>query len=242
LEQELRERLDELRDSRQRLATSQDEQRRRIERDLHDGVQQQLVSLAAKMRHLSRAKSVSSSAELERLADQAEEAVFAMQDLARGIYPSVLADQGLVAALRAQAARLPLELRLEVEPGLAVAGFEREVEACLYFVAMEALTNAQKHADCSAITLTIHSRARPRGLVLEVHDDGRGFPQAPRWTRAAEYRGHGSGLQNMHDRLAALGGQLGVRSEPGAGTWIIAILPLAADIVSFQRPGIVSRK
>ena len=237
LEEELRERLDELRESRQRLVTSQDEQRRRLERDLHDGVQQQLVSLAAKMRRLSRLNGVSRPAELEQLADQAEEAVFAMQDLARGIYPSVLADQGLVAALYAQAARLPLEMRLDVEPGLAGARFEREVEACLYFVAMEALTNVQKHAGCSAVTVTLLSRAQRRGLVLEVHDNGRGFLQFP----AAEQRSGGSGLQNMRDRLAALGGQLGLRTEPGAGTWIVASLPISADILPFQRPGIVSR-
>jgi signal transduction histidine kinase len=242
LEEELRERLDELRESRQRLVTSQDEQRRRLERDLHDGVQQQLVSLAARMRQLSRLGSASRPAELESLADQAEEAVFAMQDLARGIYPSVLADQGLAAALRAQAARLPLELRLEVEPGLADARFERDSEACLYFVAMEALTNAQKHASCSAVTVSLHSRAQPRGVVLEVHDDGRGFNSKNNPTPVGERRHSGSGLQNMRDRLAALGGQLDVRSAPGAGTWIVANLPVSAEILPFQRPGIVSRR
>jgi signal transduction histidine kinase len=89
-----------------------------------------------------------------------------MQDLARGIYPSVLADQGHAAALRAQAARLPLEPRLEVEPGLADARFERDAEACLYFLAMDALTNAQMHASCSAVTVSMHSRAQPRGGSL----------------------------------------------------------------------------
>jgi len=233
LEEELRQRVDELRESRQRLVTGQDEQRRRLERDLHDGVQQQLVSLAARMRQLSRLGSASSAAELESLADSAEEAVFAMQDLARGIYPSVLADQGLAAALRTQAARLPLQLRLEVEPGLAHARFERDVEACLYFVAMEALTNAQKHANCSAVTVSLHSRVQPRGVVLEVHDDGRGL---------SEHRSSGSGLQNMRDRLEALGGQLVVRSAPGSGTWIVASLPVSAEILPFQRPGMVSRR
>jgi signal transduction histidine kinase len=237
LEEELRQRLDELRESRQRLVTAQDEQRRRLERDLHDGVQQQLVGLAAKLRRLSRpgASLSPGSANLERLADEAEEAVFAMQDLARGIYPSVLADQGLAPALRAQAVRLPLAVRVDVEPGLAAARFEQEVEACLYFVAMEAITNAQKHAGCSGVTVSIRSGEQPRGLVLEVHDNGRGFA-------LGAARGSGSGLQNMRDRLAALGGRLEVRSEPGAGTWIRASVPLHAEVVPLQRPGRLSRR
>jgi signal transduction histidine kinase len=236
LEEELRERLDELRESRQRLITSQDEQRCRLERDLHDGVQQQLVSLAAQMRQVASRNGSSRPAELERLADQAEEAVFAMQDLARGIYPSVLVDRGLAPALGAQAARSPLEMRLDVEPGLAQARFRREVEACLYFVAMEALTNAQKHAGCSTVTVSLRSSEQPPGIALEIHDDGRGFSPAPNDRRG------GSGLQNMRDRLVALGGRLGVRSEAGAGTWIVASLPVRAEVLSLQRPGIVSRR
>src|SRR5579859_3654923 len=136
--------------------------------------------------------------------------------------------------------RLPLELGLDIEPGLAHARFERDSEACLYFVAMEALTNAQKRADCSAVTVSMHARPQPRGVVLEVHDDGRGFK--PDSTLVSERRHAGRGLQNMRDRLAALGGQLEVRGAPGAGTWIVANLPVRAERLPVQRPGIVSRR
>jgi signal transduction histidine kinase len=232
LEEELRERLDELRESRQRLVRAQDEERRRLERDLHDGIQQQLVGLAAKLKRISG--SAVRPADLEALAEEAEEAVFAMQDLARGIYPSALIDQGLAVALRAHAARLPLEILLEVEPGLAAKRFEPEVEACLYFVAMEAITNAQKHSGTAAVTISIRFSEPANGLALEVHDAGRGFDPRARWP--------GSGLHNMRDRLTALGGRLNVRSELGAGTWLLATLPSPADVLPLQRPGMVSRR
>ncbi len=232
LEAELTNRLDELRESRQRLVTAQDDQRRHLERDLHDGVQQQLVTLAAKLRQVSRA--AKQPANLDALANEAEEAVFAMQDLARGIYPGVLVDHGLAPALRAHVSRLPVEVRLEVEPGPAGGRFDRDVEACLYFVAMEAITNAQKHAGGSTVTVTIRSGEKPRSLTLEVHDDGTGFdPQS---------RHPGSGLQNMRDRLSALGGRLSVTSEPEGGTWILASLPLQAEVLPLQRPGAASRR
>jgi signal transduction histidine kinase len=101
---------------------------------------------------------------------------------------------------------------------------------------MEALTNAQKHAGCSTVTVSLRSSERPPGIALEIHDDGRGFNPAPNDRRG------GSGLQNMRDRLVALGGRLGVRSEAGAGTWIVASLPVRAEVLSLQRPGIVSRR
>jgi signal transduction histidine kinase len=233
LEAQLRERLalieeqaDELRRSRQRLVGVQDEQRRRIERDLHDGVQQQLVALAARLRRASIATPADAHRLLERLAGEAEAAVFALQDLARGIFPSVLADQGLTAALRTQAARMPIAVRVETDPNLAGRRFERELEAALYFVALEALANVQKHAPGSAATVSLRSARDGRSVVLEVHDDGPGFERRARST--------GTGLQNMRDRVAAIGGRLEIDSRPGAGTWLRAETPIAAPVIALQ--------
>lgn len=244
LESELRQRLDEIEDqtqqlrrSRQRLVSVQDAERRRIERDLHDGVQQQLVALAAKLKRASLA-APAEPAEARRLlvevATEAEETVFALQELARGIYPSLLADQGIPAALRTHAARVPAAVRVEVEPALAGRRFGRDLEAALYFVALEAMANAQKHAIGAELTLSLHGADDSRRLVLEVHDDGPGF-------RQGEPTG-GSGLQNMDDRIAAVGGTLDIDSRPGAGTWIRAKVPLEAQVMPLQRPAGDSRR
>ncbi|MGH3370068.1 MAG: GAF domain-containing sensor histidine kinase, partial [Nocardioidaceae bacterium] len=229
LEEELRRRLEdieaqaeELRRSRQRLVSAQEQERRRIERDLHDGAQQQLVVLAAALRRVARTQG---SAELVRLADQAEEAVFNLQELARGIYPSVLVDQGLQAALQTQAARLPVDVRLEVDPGLHGRRLPGDLEAVLYYVALEATTNVVKHASGAKVTVSLRTDERRRVAVLEVHDDGPGFaPPSPR----------ASGLQNMADRVAAVGGTLAVDSAPGAGTWVRAEVPIPATVTALR--------
>lgn len=241
LESELRRRLDEietqaqqLRHSRRRLVGVQDAERRRIERDLHDGVQQQLVALAAKLKRASLAAPTVGQQVLVEVATDAEESVFALQELARGIYPSLLADRGLPAALRTHAARLPAAVRVEVEPVLAGRRFGRELEAALYFVALEAMANSQKHATAAELTLSLRSADGGRRLVLEVHDDGPGF-------RSAEVTG-GTGLQNMDDRIAAAGGTLGIDSRPGSGTWIRAEVPLEAQVIRLQRPAGDSRR
>ena len=235
LEAQLRERLtqieeqaEELRRSRQRLVSVQDEERRRIERNLHDGVQQQLVALAARLRRAAIATPADARLLLKQLAPEAEETVFALQDLARGIFPSLLADQGLAAALRTQAARTPLAIQVEAEPNLAGRRFDREVEAAFYFVTLEAMTNAQKHAPGAVVTVSLRSAEAGRRIVLEIHDDGPGIQQ-----RVAS---QGTGLQNMKDRLAAVGGELGINSRPGAGTWIRAEAPVPASVVALQ-PG-----
>jgi signal transduction histidine kinase len=234
LEAQLRERLHEieaqaaeLRHSRGRIVRAQDEERRRIERDLHDGVQQQLVALGARLRRASGSEVRGSQRLLRELAAEAEEAIFALQELGRGIFPSVLADQGLGAALRTQAARIPLAIHVEVEPTLAARRFDRELEAALYFVGLEAMTNAQKHAPAATVTVSLREGERERRLVLAVHDDGPGFnPDA--WAA-------GSGLQNMRDRIGAAGGELRLESRPGAGTWVEASVPLAAEVVELHR-------
>ena len=233
LEAELRDRLalieeqaEELHRSRQRLVGAQDEQRRRIERDLHDGVQQQLVALAARLRRATIATPVDAERLLERLAGEAEEAVFALQELARGIFPSVLADQGLAAAVRTQAARMPIAIHVEAEPNLAGRRFERELETALYFVALEALANIQKHAPDAAATVSLRSSPDARSMVLEVHDDGPGFE-----CRAGS---PGTGLQNIRDRVAAVGGELEINSRPGAGTWLRAQTPITPPVISLH--------
>jgi signal transduction histidine kinase len=229
LEEELRERLEqieqqaaELHRSRQRLVTAQDHERRRIERDLHDGAQQQLVALAARLRRTARAEGQSTDRALEELADEAEEAVFALQELARGIYPSLLGDRGLQAALQAHAARLPANVRVEVGPLIHGRRLAPELEAALYFVGLEAMTNAVKHARGARIIVSLRADPEKRTVTLEVHDDGPGFEAAVSTS--------GSGLQNMADRIDALGGVLSVESVPGGGTWVRAEVEETAEI------------
>lgn len=220
LEASLRARLDEietqaaeLRRSRQRLVTVQDDERRRIERNLHDGVQQQLVSLAVRLRRVAK----EGDAELADLAVEAEQAVFALQELARGIFPGVLVDQGLAAALRTQIARMPLSVHIDVGPQALRRRPPRDVEAALYFVALEALTNAQKHAGVAAASMSL--RVEGEVVVLEVVDDGGGF---------VDHRS-GSGLSNMADRVAAVGGRLEIESRVGVGTKVVARVPFGSQ-------------
>ncbi len=221
LELQLRDRLveieaqaDELRRSRQRLAAVQDEERRRIERDLHDGVQQQLVSLAVRLRRLADGREPL----LADLAAEAEQSVFALQELARGIFPTVLADQGLTAALRTQAVRMPLAVHVEADDAVAGRRLDRELEAALYFVGLEALTNVQKHAPGASVSVRLE-RDEQR-VLLEVTDDGAGFAARSRT---------GTGLQNMADRVAAVGGTLTIDSGRG-GTRIRAAVAARAEL------------
>ncbi len=212
--EELRERAHELQVSRQRLVAAQDEERRRIERDLHDGAQHELIALAGQLRQLARGPAVPAGT-FDALADQAEQAVFSLQDLARGIYPSVLTDHGVAAAIRSYVARMPLDVVLEIAPASSRRRWATELEVALYFVAVEALGNIRKHAHATTSTVTLAERGP--SIVLEVHDDGVGFDQDNVAAR--------SGLQHMSDRMAALGGTLVVESRPGAGTWVTATVP-----------------
>jgi signal transduction histidine kinase len=236
LEEELRQRLDqieqqaaELHSSRQRLVTAQDQERRRIERDLHDGAQQQLVALAAGLRRAARTEGPSIDRALEELADEAEEAVFALQELARGIYPSLLADRGLQAALQAHAARLPTNVRVEVEPLMHGRRLEPELEAAFYFVGLEAMTNAVKHAPDARILVSLRADRSRRTVTLEVHDDGPGFEAGASMSAR--------GLQNMADRIDALGGVFSVESVPGGGTWVRAEVAEGAEIRDIRSRG-----
>jgi signal transduction histidine kinase len=207
--------IEELRASRQRLVAAQDEERRRLERNIHDGAQQQLVALAVQLRLAEQvaAKKVPEIADLlGRIKAGTQDALDDLRDLARGIYPPLLADKGLAAALEAQARKVPLPVRVEPD---SVGRFAQEAEAAVYFCVLEALQNVTKYAEASAATVRL--RAADGDLLFEVQDDGRGFDPAstPR----------GSGLQNMADRLEALGGSIKVASTPGAGTTITGRIP-----------------
>lgn len=242
LDAELRAKLDEietqaeeLRVSRQRLVRAQDEERRRIERDLHDGAQQQLVNLVIRIRQLANSLDSDQQSEWERLIAEAEDAVFALQDTARGIFPAVLTDQGLTSALRAYVGRVPIAVRVEIEPNLTGRRFDPEAEAALYFVALEALTNIGKHAPDAQTTISLHGADGGRRLVLEVHDNGPGFSPD-------QHHGEGAGLHNMRDRIAAVGGNFTIDSQPGAGTWLLAELPIPAKVLVLHPADADSRR
>jgi signal transduction histidine kinase len=203
--------IEELRASRQRLVRAQDEERRRLERNIHDGAQQQLVALAVKLRLLQQL-SGRDPAKAEELAGalqgDAQVALEDLRDLARGVYPPLLADQGLQAALSAQAGRSSIPVTVDAD---GVGRYPRDIEAAVYFCCLEAMQNAAKHAGGSAATV----RLTPGGseLAFEVADSGPGFDSSS--------SSFGTGLQGMIDRLDAIGGKLEVHSSPGEGTRIV---------------------
>jgi len=216
---ELESNLQELRASRQRLVRAQDEERRKLERNLHDGAQQQLVALSVKERLAEGLIERDPQKAKEMLAAiQADtvDAIETLRDFARGIYPPVLADKGLAAALDAQLRKttVPVELRAD-----GVGRYAREVEAAVYFCCLEALQNVSKHAGACAVVLRVS--ADDGRLRFSVADDGAGFESK----RSAM----GTGLQGMRDRLAALGGDLEVSSESGRGTTVSGWVPATPD-------------
>ena len=202
--------VEELRASQRRLVTAQDRERRRLERNIHDGSQQQLVALSVKTR-LARdltARDPAQAAEmLTQIDAEIQTALGDLRDLARGIYPPLLIDEGLGAALDAQARRSPVPTTVRAD---GLGRYAPEVEAAVYFSCLEALQNVVKYAEARSATVIL---AQSNGhLTFEVVDDGRGFdPAAER---------DGSGLQGIADRLGALHGEVTIRSEPGAGTRI----------------------
>ena len=218
---ELSHRADELRASRARIVAAHDAERRRLERNIHDGAQQHLVALAVKLR-LARGMAASGKTEEARrmlleLRDQTELARATLLDLASGIYPATLEERGIAAALeeQARAAGAPVV----VDAG-GVDRLSIETEAAVYFVCLEAMQNAQKYARAAHVAVRL---GRDDGhLAFEVRDDGVGFDGS-----AAS----GSGLQNMQDRLSALGGEVEIRSSPGTGTTVRGRVPLQREVV-----------
>ncbi|MGN6173648.1 MAG: sensor histidine kinase [Streptosporangiaceae bacterium] len=208
LTQQLQARLTELRASRLRIVAAADDQRRRIERDIHDGAQQQLLAIAGK---LALAESVAGQdGERERalvaqLKAETGGALETLRELARGIHPPLLADQGLIAAVTTQAGKAPVPVAVDAD---GVGRYPAEIENAIYFCCVEALQNATRHARGSAVRISLAGDQRQ--VMFTVTDDGPGFdPAAPT---------SGSGLRNMSDRLAALGGSCQVDSRPGRGT------------------------
>lgn len=215
---EVRKQADELRASRERVVAAADAARRKIERDLHDGAQQNLVALAVKVKLLSalvERDPGTAKQMIDDLAGEVQEAVQALRDLAHGIYPPVLADRGLVPALESAANKAPLPTM--VQPEGEIARYRQEVEAAVYFCVLEALNNAGKHAGDGS-TATISLKQEDGVLLVEVADDGAGFDMAS--------KGLGAGFTNMADRVGAVGGTLHVEAALGAGTKIAARIPV----------------
>jgi len=200
--------IEELRASRQRLVAAQDAERRKIERNIHDGVQQQLVALTVQMRlagHLAESDPQKTREMLAGLQEQTNAALDDLRDLARGIYPPLLADKGLGAALAAQARKAAVPTTVEAAE---VGRYPQDVEAAVYFTCLEALNNTVKYAEASRATITLAQRNG--ALEFSVSDDGRGLDQAQTT--------HGTGLQGIADRLDAIGGSMRLESAPGEGT------------------------
>ena len=216
--------IEDLRSSRQRLVAAQDEERRRLERNLHDGAQQQLVALAVKVRLAEGMVGQDEQRQREALhgiLDDAQDALENLRDLARGIYPPLLADRGLAEALEAQARKSPLPVTVDSD---GIGRYPREIESAVYFSVLEAMQNVAKYAHASNVVVQL--RREHGDLAFSVTDDGVGFQKDP--TR------FGMGLQNIADRLAALGGSFDLRTAPGEGTTVLGRVP--ADAGSYGGP------
>ena len=213
---ELRKQADELRESRARIVASGDAERRRLERNLHDGAQQHLVAMAVNLR-LARdifADDPPAATEmLDLLASEIKDTISELRELAHGIYPPLLADRGLGEALQAAANRSPLEVAVRAA---GIGRYGPETEAAIYFCSLEALQNAAKHAPGSRVELRIWEEAG--GLLFSVSDDGPGFSQ--------EQARSGHGFVNMADRLGSIGGTVRWESGPGKGSQVLGSIPL----------------
>lgn len=215
-------RADELQESRRRLVEAHDVERRRLERDIHDGAQQHLVALVVNLRLAQTLAGRAPDRARGVLTEQVgaiDAAIATVVDLSRGLYPRALTEHGVGAALRDLLAETAVPIRVT---DVSLARLPEEVEAALYFCAVEAVQNAVKHSGASAISVTLSSdglRAR-----LEVSDDGAGFEPTP------GSAGHGMG--NMRDRIDAVRGDLTLRSRPGHGATVTATVPLRAEVAS----------
>ena len=206
----LRERVDDLRTARQRIIAAADAERRRIERDLHDGAQQRMVAVAVTLGLAEQRLKTDPEGAAELVAQARQEAQAAVQELrelARGIHPAVLSDHGLGPALEALASRAPVPVEVSGVPESELA---HEVEACAYFVTAEALTNVAKYARASSASVELS--LEDGRLRVQVRDDGVGGADLST----------GTGLRGLRDRVDALDGDLEVHSPPGGGTTVTA--------------------
>jgi signal transduction histidine kinase len=206
----------ELRASRQRIVATQDAERRRLERNIHDGAQQNLVALTVKLRlaaNLAKRDPERARDSVKALEAESDQALRTLRALARGIYPPLLREQGLVAAVRAEAEKMAM-------PATVAADYldraAPDIEAAVYFVCLEALQNVSKHANASRVQISL--RSRDRALSFDITDDGSGFD--------LERDAQGSGLRNMTDRIEAMGGQLELRSAANHGTTVRGTVPI----------------
>jgi signal transduction histidine kinase len=211
--------VEDLRSSRQRLVAAQDEERRKIERNLHDGAQQQLIALGIKVnlaKGLASKDADKATKILEGVQSDLQDSIDTLRDLARGIYPPLLADQGLAAALEAQARKAGIATKVR---GAEIGRYTQDIEAGAYFCCLEALQNIAKYAHATQATISLD--AVEQTLTFIVADDGDGFD-----TTSTNY---GTGLQGMADRLDAIGGSLKVESTSGAGTTVTGTIPIGSD-------------
>ncbi|HEX9313677.1 MAG TPA: histidine kinase [Actinomycetota bacterium] len=209
--------IEELRESRRRIVAAQDERARKLERNIHDGAQQQLVALAVKLRlaeQLAERDPAKAKEMLGQLQGEATDALENLRDLARGIYPPLLADAGLAAAVEAQARKSPIPVEFGAD---GIGRYPQDVEAAVYFCVLEAMQNVAKYSEANLARISLGQT--DGDLIFAVEDDGVGFdPEAAR----------GSGLPNMRDRLEALGGKVEVQSAAGAGTKVTGRVPVHA--------------
>jgi signal transduction histidine kinase/plastocyanin len=210
---------EDLKLSRQRIVTARDAEQRRLERQIHDGAERRLREMEAELRRaggLLAGDPAQAVEILEKVGVEANETLAELRDLARGIFPPLLTDRGLIPALEAQVRKLGSAARLQFDPSIHGARFSAEAEAAAYFCCVEALVNAAKHAGAAPVSLTVGQRDGWLEFVIE--DAGPGFdPRGP---------SKGAGLQKMRDRLEALGGSLEVRSAPGAGAQVVGRVPV----------------
>jgi signal transduction histidine kinase len=210
--------VEELQESRRRIVAAQDERARKLERDLHDGAQQQLVALSVKQRLASsfvgrddeRARAM-----LDELQAETADALESLRDLARGIYPPLLADKGLVAALEAQTRKVAVATSVD---GDGIGRFAQEIETAVYFCCLEAIQNAAKYASAEHVRISL--AASNGDLTFVIGDDGAGFD--------AGTTARGAGLTNMRDRIEALGGAFEIESAPGRGTDVRGRIPIGS--------------
>lgn len=218
------ERLAATQASRARIAEASEAERRRIERDLHDGAQQQLIALLSRV-ELARSEHPAADdpvrVELDAIAEGISEVHRDLRELARGIHPAILTDRGLPEAVTSAAARLSIRIGVEVAPDVAARRYPAAVEGAAYLFVLEALTNVTKHAEAEAATVWLRSSGGD--LEITVLDSGRGFDPGA--------AANGIGLTSMRDRLAAVGGHLVVASRPGAGTSLRGIFPASPSDV-----------
>jgi signal transduction histidine kinase len=201
-----------------RIVNAAESERRRIERNIHDGAQQELVALVAKL-EMARSAAAQGGLRPDVIDDmrlEAQRILSELRELAQGIHPSVLSDGGILEAVEDRCARLPLDVTLETSEGLRARRFDDNIEGAAYFFVTEALANVLKHADATRTTISL--RCEAGRLVLGVADDGRGFdPDTV----------SDGGLAGLRDRIRALGGTVTVASAPGSGTRITASLPVS---------------